>query len=91
MTTKDEIIQLAKQAGFSITNGEWIHGGFLVDELKTFANLIAELAKAGEREACAKVCDELSAADVDDEIENSCDFYTSTRVCAAAIRARSES
>ena len=60
--TKDDIIKLAREAGFLIdTNSQKYqpncilstHG--LIDEnLQRFANLAA----AAEREACAKVCEE---------------------------------
>jgi hypothetical protein len=49
--TQDEIIEMARQAGFSIANGI-VTGG--VTDVKRFAKLVAE----NEREACAKVADE---------------------------------
>ena len=65
--TKDDIIKLAREAGFLIdTHAQKYqpncilstHG--LIDEnLQRFANLVA----AAEREACAKLCD-----DLDDDI-----------------------
>ena len=65
--TKDEIIRMAREAGFLIdTHAQKYqpncilstHG--LIDEnLQRFANLVA----AAEREACAKLCD-----DLDDDI-----------------------
>ena len=44
--TKDDIIRMAKEAGFTRTK---MHGA-----LERFANLVA----AAEREACVKVCEE---------------------------------
>jgi len=51
--TQDEIIEMARQAGMRLDK----HNGGFVDasELKRFAKLVA----AKEREACAKVCDDL--------------------------------
>jgi hypothetical protein len=49
--TKEEIIEMAKQAGFSSAVGKHIA---LDDDLERFAKLVAQ----HEREACAKVCDE---------------------------------
>jgi hypothetical protein len=49
--TQDEIIEMAKQAGFSSAVGKHIA---LDDDLERFAKLVAQ----HEREACANVCDE---------------------------------
>ena len=49
--TQDEIIEMAKQAGFSSAVGKHIA---LDDDLERFAKLVAQ----HEREACAKICDE---------------------------------
>ena len=65
--TKDDIIKLARESGFVVDGDSWIHAGaVLIDgrksidkQLKNFANLAA----AAEREACAKLCD-----DLDDDI-----------------------
>jgi hypothetical protein len=65
--TQDEMIELAKQANF-----EW-----LIPDVKTLILLVA----AKEREACAKVCD-----DIHDEHEAK-DVFSSY---AEAIRARGE-
>ena len=72
------IIELAKQAGFSDADdkGVWITDGYWDKELKAFAKLLA----AKEREACAKVCESLpmqQEIDVRDQ-------------AAAAIRARKQ-
>jgi len=47
--TKDEMIELSKQAGW-----EYAHGDSGFEPLWTFAKLIAEK----EREECAKLCEE---------------------------------
>jgi Trk K+ transport system NAD-binding subunit len=49
--TQDEIIEMVREAGFSIANGI-VTGG--VTDVKRFAKLVAER----EREACAKIADE---------------------------------
>ena len=49
--TQDEIIEMAKQAGFSSAVGKHIA---LDDDLERFAKLVAQ----HEREACAKICDD---------------------------------
>ena len=66
----DEISELARKAG--------LFGRFMYehkDEIETFAKLVA----AKEREACAKVCDELQDVPA-----------TEPRHCAEDIRARGE-
>ena len=68
--TRDEITHMAREAGFVGMDGD--HGA-----LRRFAALVA----AAEREACAKVCDELAARD---KLSN---YYA---VAAKAIRARSK-
>jgi len=65
---QDEIIEMAKKAGY---NGPNI-ALFTMKDLEKFANLVAQ----HEREACAKVCDDLWK-----------DNYTAY-ACAEAIRAR---
>ena len=66
-------IELAKQAGLGfLIEPQWM----CQDELEAFAKLVA----AHEREACAKVCEDLDAWNMDDP--------ASTAV--TAIRARGE-
>lgn len=71
---QDEIIAMAKEAGFDNALGG-IDG---LDELRHFAALVA----AKEREACAQLCDE--------QFEKSTTAAGAFRadMCAAAIRAR---
>jgi hypothetical protein len=80
---KEDIIKWAREAGFTFCEKSYkyqpnclFYGGYAVDEqLKRFAALVA----AAEREACAKVCDELQ------------DYPTvEARHCAEEIRARGE-
>jgi len=52
--TKDEIIRMAQEAGWSVRGGFVMptHAGHITHELERFAALVA----SNEREACAKVC-----------------------------------
>jgi len=47
------IIELAKQAGFQ--DADWNY----IKALAKFADLVEAAARADEREACAKLCDEV--------------------------------
>ena len=75
-----DIIRMAREAGFKIDGDSWIHAGVVLvdgrksidEQLKRFAALAAAL----EREACAKVCE--AHGEYGDE------------QYAAAIRARSQ-
>jgi hypothetical protein len=69
---KDDIIRMAREAGFADSNGV-VHPAY---QLEAFANLVA----AAEREACAKLLDEMAAQD------KHSNYYV---VAARAIRARS--
>lgn len=64
--TQDEIIEMAMQTGLTSD---------LVEELEAFAALVEEKATAIEREACAKVCEDLHPG-------------LATRVAAEHIRSR---
>jgi hypothetical protein len=81
--TCDDIIKLALEAGFcKDSNGIYSRRAVtpdsdLLPSLERFAALVA----AHEREACAKVCDELRDED---------GFEPYGTECAAAIRARGE-
>jgi hypothetical protein len=82
--TQDEIIEMARQAGFeigSVTNAIYAPTSCEF-ELKVFAKLVA----AAEREACAKVCHEVYTKWVceSDEDVN----YPDPNDCIRAIRAR---
>jgi hypothetical protein len=74
----EDIIAMAREAGFEElfdNSSDWV---CFTDEIEKFAALVA----AAEREACAKVCD-----DIDTEYEGEDVLAT---WCAAAIRARGE-
>ena len=93
MLQTDEIIEMARQAGmvqdgdvwFSANNSEQcdVHTA----ELEAFAKLVADVATAKEREACAKVCDDINA--VYNKPEDAAERVASQR-CAERIRARGE-
>ena len=63
------IIELAKQVGYPIQHPEWQKA------TEEFAALVEAAARADEREACAKVCEEPG--------------WNAANWCAKAIRARS--
>ena len=74
--TNDEMIEMARQAGYDNINEMGIYS-FENFQLESFAKLVAEK----EREACAKVCDDLSIVE---------GIIFSSFECATAIRARGE-
>jgi len=78
--SKDEIIRMAREAGIS---KPWDQEPVKWETLQRFANLVAE----AEREACAKVCDDLPVppyvSDKDAHI-----WDVTCVDCAEAIRAR---
>ena len=80
---QDEIIELARQAGFLthpkntyIISKHASADEDLSDELEAFAKLVAEK----EREACALVCDEIYTHSIED--------WEGANWCGDAIRAR---
>jgi hypothetical protein len=77
------IFELAKQAGLHIaTDVNWMP----IISLE-YAEKFADLVAAHEREACAKVCDELPAPDIYSNTDKS--MWDVTCIdCATAIRAR---
>jgi len=81
-----DTIDMAREAGFFEDNGDG-QGVWLANApcLKT----LVELARADEREACAKVCDDLPAPDVYSDTDKSM-WDVACVDCAEAIRARGE-
>jgi len=60
--TRDDIIRMAREAGFEVNFDIWavsVDGVHINKELQRFAAIVA----AAEREACAKVCDEVGDRD----------------------------
>ena len=82
--TKEDIIKLAREAGFEVYETDvWITDGWWLEELERFAALVA----AAEREAFP----DLTA--VINWLENGCDPKEAAkelRLYAAAIRARGQ-
>ena len=76
--TQDEIIELARQVGYPIQHPEWQKA------TEEFAALVEEKVAAKEREACAKVCDELVNE------ENSDDYRNAANWCSIRIKARGQ-
>ena len=78
--TQDEIVKMARETGLVRTGDKWVEPArWGVTELVHFAALVA----AAEREACAKVCDELVLAH-----PGRADLTADQ--CANAIRARGD-
>ena len=87
--TKEEIIEMARQAGIDIGMWEKLSDdddvfGYDIDgtheNLETFAKLVAEK----EREACAKLCESLR------DLQMFCEKQEAQNDCATAIRARGQ-
>lgn len=74
--TQDEIIDMARQAGITVEAG-----GRSYEQLLRIINAFAKLVAQHEREACAKVCDNLETA-------SDAEFYGYE--FAEAIRARGQ-
>ena len=72
--TRDDIIRMAREAGFYVNDDGILNGGDDDAGLEYFAYLVAE----AEREACAKICEEAS-------LKN---WFAED--CVALIRARGE-
>ena len=71
--TRDDIIRLAKEAGFGTLADLWPHA------LERFAALVA----AAEREACAKVCEQVA-----ENVTYQRNSQEAADRCADAIRAK---
>jgi len=76
MFDKNEIIEMARQAGYQHPDAVGQCEDFAYFDFETFAKLVA----AKEREACAEICDRFQARDVGMQPAE----------CAGAIRARGE-
>ena len=93
--TRDDIIRMARDAGLNEDDGVWysrsdVDADVTTDDLERFANLVAaeerkhcydliEMLVKAEREACARVCDELDRR-----------WINQADKCAERIRARSK-
>ena len=86
--TNEEIIEMAKQAGFERLGvyaqfgDDWVS---FTEDLETFAKLVAEK----EREACAEICDGFYLSWID--IQGRYEFMgEGASECAGAIRAKGQ-
>ena len=79
--TRDDIIRMAQEACEVAPREDWNSTAWVLSDegLERFAALVA----AAEREACAKVCEEL-----DTEYEAVCQM--TSMMCSQAIRARGQ-
>ena len=78
--TLDDIVRMAREAGFYVTDDGILEGGDDDGGLELFAYLVAE----AEREACAKICESL----ITEGDPYPANFVLET--CAKTIRARNE-
>ncbi len=80
--TREDVIRWAREAGMQRDADVWFSAAsssdVTADDLTRFAALVA----AAEREACAKVCEDVR------EEDNEAPFEAAADMCAAAIRAR---
>jgi hypothetical protein len=82
---REQIIHMAREAGLVRTGDKWVEPArWGVTELVHFAALINAAARAEENEACAKVCEETTAAWTQHLYNSGCVD------CATAIRARGQ-
>lgn len=84
--TKEDILRMAREAGFDTYNESiyvWARQETITKELTALAALVA----AAEREACAKVCEDIPVPQGPTELTH----IPTLERCAAAIRARGES
>jgi hypothetical protein len=72
--TKEDIIRMAREAGFNVEQGYLLRITGIDEDLEHFASLVA----SAEREACAGLCDRFASR------------MMSAEECADAIRARGQ-
>jgi hypothetical protein len=102
--TQEEIIEMARQAGWSGIYTQWAEPTgeadwspykvsltvpVTMEQIEAFTKLVAAKATASEREACAKVCEDMTLEWEDQP------FFAKVKIatmmdCALAIRARGE-
>ena len=83
---REEIIKLAREAGMVVYDGDQdrvLFEGSVIDSLTRFFHL----AQAAEREACAKVCDDL--ADTHEKMDQ-WGSYKTAEALSQAIQARGQ-
>lgn len=77
--TREDIIRMARDAGLTVCRDEWVFGAML----ERFAALVAET----EREACAKMCENMTLEWEDQPSIAQAELATMMD-CALAIRSR---
>ncbi len=82
--TREDIIRMARECGY--WSGQTVEMNDV--GLEHFATLVAAASEAKEREACAKVCEELPAPDIYSDTDKSM-WDVACMDCATAIRERS--
>ena len=83
--TQDEIIKMAREAGFSAKHTE----AYFDRQIVALFHAAYAAGAAAEREACAKVCDTYTAWGLEwQKDSNHMAAEAATNECAAAIRAR---
>jgi len=80
MTRTNDIIAMAREAGFNLEHGFLLRVTGIDEDLERFAALVA----AQEREACAKVCDDKAKETLSGQCQVWGDYF------ACAIRARGQ-
>jgi hypothetical protein len=84
--TQDEIIEMARQAKAIPIHKDFNQLALIgIENIEAFAKLVAQ----AEREACAKVADELPAPDIYNDTDKSM-WDVTCMDCATAIRARGQ-
>ena len=85
---REDIIRMAREAGFEVYGTDvWITDGWWLEELERFAALVA----ATEREACARLCDQMFHDWCNQEFEDEDGAYRNkpdAEDCKKAIRER---
>ena len=87
---KRTIMEMARRAGAVFPADGSYHKFERHEDLEAFAALVDAQATARERDACAKVCDELPAPDIYSDTDKSM-WDVTCMDCAAAIRSRKQS
>lgn len=79
---REDIIRMAREAGFNVEKGYLLRITGIDEDLERFAALVA----SAEREACAKLCD-----DMEEKAEGvECCKWPTPIDCAYAIRRRGQ-
>ena len=91
MTTKEEVMQLAKAAGFFMYKGEiqspYAEGAYITSLITKLIELAKAQGAAEEREACAKLCEQFAK---DDSNYGHGHMFDGADACAKSIRNRGQ-